>query len=273
MFAKLLVLLGVQAAAAIAAIMAGSRLWLSVRHDKIFCGKVKRPLRVLFFSDLHGNSRRKMNLDIWKKIDDLPGIDLVVIAGDVIINHASELLPHLGGIERLVAKVPVFYIDGNHDVRDYSAVKRLLKRCGVCVLADNKASLLVDGTKVDIIGLRDFAFHRYGGGFVAADAAMRRLDADALNICISHQPQIFDRYTEHSADLMLCGHTHAGQVRLPFMPVLFAPNQGVFPKYGYGWYNVNGARMYVTKGIGTTWFPIRFWNRPEICVIDILPHQ
>ena len=272
---KLALLLGLDAAA-VAAIMVGSRRWLKVRHEWITSAKLQRPLRILFFSDLHGNNRYKMNLDVWKKIGQIPGVDIAIIAGDVIISRASEILPHLSGIGQLARRVPTYYVDGNHDVRDYNTLKRLFTQRGVNVLADNRASLIVNGAKVDITGLRDYKFHKETGGFVAADAAMTHLDPSSLNICTSHQPQIFDRYPTISADLILCGHTHGGQVRLPFTPVLFAPNQGLLPRYGYGWCSIGGEeapRMFVTKGVGTTHFPIRFWNRPEICVIDILPYD
>ena len=269
---KLAALLGVIAALS-AGIAIGSGRWLKVRRECVVSDKLMRPIRILLFSDLHGRHRRKINLDIWKKIDEIGGIDIAIIAGDMILNRAHEILPHLGGLERLTRRVPVFMVDGNHDNRDYRALRRLLTEHGVCVLEDRKVSLIVNGNDVDIVGIRDYMFLKRVKGFAQADAAMLRLDPDTLNICTSHQPQIFDRYSMCSADLFLCGHTHGGQLRLPFLPVLFAPNQGIFPKYGFGWYSRDGAAMFVTKGIGTTHFPIRFWNRPEICVIDIFPRS
>ena len=265
-------MVGLKAAAALG-IAIGSRLWLKLRHECVLSEKVSSPIRLLFFSDLHGRHRSKMNLDIWKTIDGIKGIDLTIIAGDFILARASEILPHLGGIERLARRAPVYAVDGNHDNRDYRALKRLLTESGVRVLDDEKLSLIVNGNSVDIVGLRDYMFLKRKRGYDKADTVMRRLNPDTLNICTSHQPQIFDRYSLSNADMFLCGHTHGGQLRLPFFPTLFAPNQGVLPKYGYGWYSQDGAAMFVSKGIGTTHFPIRFWNRPEIYVIDILPRE
>ena len=267
---KLALLLGLKAAVA-GVIMIGSRRWLKVRHEYVVSEKAERPIRILFFSDLHGNSRRKMNLDIWKKIDEIQNIDIAIIAGDLILKRASEIIPHLDGLGRLARRTHAFAVSGNHDMLDYRALKGLLIERGVRVLDNRKVSLKVNGSDVDIVGLCDHMFMKRIIGFGKADEVMRSLDPDTLNICTSHQPQIFDRYSMSSADMFLCGHTHGGQVRLPFWPVLFAPNQGIFPKYGYGWYCRDGAAMFVTKGIGTTHFPIRFWNRPEVCVIDILP--
>ncbi|MCL2852644.1 MAG: metallophosphoesterase family protein [Defluviitaleaceae bacterium] len=265
----LALLLGIKAAV-MGCVMIGSRRWLKVRREYVVSDKVERPIRILFFSDLHGNHRRRMNLDIWKRIDKIDGVDMAVIAGDFILNRAAEMLPHMEGIGRLARRTHVFAVNGNHDMRDYRALKRLLTEQGVHVLDSRKVSLTLNGNDVDVVGLCDYMFLKRVIGFDKADAAMMRLDPDTLNICVSHQPQIFDRYSMCSADLFLCGHTHGGQVRLPFIPVLFAPNQGIFPKYGYGWYWQDGAAMMVTKGIGTTHFPIRFWNRPEVCVIDII---
>jgi len=272
MLNKTTVLLWLNAMAlAACAIMIGSTRWIKVRQECVVSDKIRKPFRVLLFSDLHGNNPRKMNLDIWKKIDEIKGVDIVVIAGDMITSSVDELVPHLDNIERLAKRMPVFYADGNHDRRSYRIIKRLFTERGVHVLGNRKMSLFINGNDVDIVGLRDYMYLKKIAGYKQADDVMMQLTPDRFNICVAHQPQVFERYSMYLADLFLCGHTHGGQVRLPFMPVLFAPNQGILPRFGYGWYSQDGAKMFITKGIGTTHFPIRFWNRPEICVIDILP--
>jgi len=272
MLNKTTVLLWLNAMAlAACAIMIGSTRWIKVRQECVVSDKIRKPFRVLLFSDLHGNNPRKMNLDIWKKIDEIKGVDIVVIAGDMITSSVDELVPHLDSIERLAKRMPVFYADGNHDRRSYRIIKRLFTERGVHVLGNRKMSLFINGNDVDIVGLRDYMYLKKIAGYKQADDVMMQLTPDRFNICVAHQPQVFERYSMYLADLFLCGHTHGGQVRLPFMPVLFAPNQGILPRFGYGWYSQDGAKMFITKGIGTTHFPIRFWNRPEICVIDILP--
>jgi len=272
LMAKLAALAGAGAAAA-AGIAAAGRFWLKVRHEYVESEKVTRPLRLLFFSDLHGRNRHRMNLDIWRTVEQLKGIDLTIVGGDFILRRAHEVLPHLDGIERLARRAPMFAVDGNHDNRDYRPLKRLLTERGVSMLNDRKLNLKLNGNSVDIVGLRDYMHLKRVKGFAEADTVMHSLSPDILNICVSHQPQILDRYSMCSADMFLCGHTHGGQVRFPFTPVLFAPNQGLFPKFGYGWYSQDGTAMFVSKGIGATHFPIRFWNRPEICVIDIIPRE
>jgi len=256
---------------AASAIMIASRRWIKIRHECVVSDKIKRPFRVLLFSDLHGDNPRKMNLDIWKKIDEIKGIDAVVIAGDVITSGADELIPHLDSIEQLAKCAAVFYTDGNHDRRNYRIIRGLLERRGVVVLGNEKISVSINGNDIDIVGLRDYMYLKKIAGYKQADDVMMQLTPDRFNICVAHQPQVFERYSMYLADLFLCGHTHGGQIRVPFAPVLFAPNQGLLPRFGYGWYSQDGAKMFVTKGIGTTHFPIRFWNRPELCVIDILP--
>ena len=88
-------------------------------------------------------------------------------------------------------------------------------------------------------------------------------------LLLSHQPSVIHKIGDYKPDLMLCGHTHGGQVRFPFLPALYAPEQGLFPRYDHGWYRVGETDIYISKGIGATHFHIRFYNRPEVMVVDV----
>lgn len=255
--------------AAVGVCIFASLKWLKVRYLRMHSSKINKPIRILLISDLHGNSHSRRNLDIWKKIEAIPNIDLALLCGDVIIRGPQELLPHLGDIKRLASRMAVVYVDGNHDAFAYSSITKMLTNRGVTVLNNRRLDLDLQGSGISIIGLRDHSFLK-AFGFKKADAALASTDPARFTICLSHQPQIFDRPTKNPPDLYLCGHTHGGQIRLPFSPTLFAPNQGLLPRYGYGWYFRKKSQMFVTKGVGTTDFPIRFWNRPEVCIIDII---
>ena len=94
--------------------------------------------------------------------------------------------------------------------------------------------------------------------------------SNGFSILLSHRPEFFDIYTECGFDLVLSGHAHGGQFRLPFVGGLIAPGQGFFPEYDSGVYIENGTTMVISRGLGNSRFPIRFNNPPEIVVVELL---
>ncbi|MDR1000786.1 MAG: metallophosphoesterase [Clostridiales bacterium] len=223
-------------------------------------------LRVLHISDLHGNSETKMNVDIWTDIA-CAKFDMAVITGDMIKNHMTELKPHMPGIKSLARRVPVFYVEGNHDSLVYKKMAKTLSSAGVIVLDNERQVRRINGVDVPLIGLRDY-WTLEKQKFLPAKRLFRSW-AGRFHIILSHQPQLFDMTKDKSLGLMLSGHTHGGQVRLPFMPTLYAPGQGLLPKYGNGWYELGKNKLFISCGIGTTDFSLRLFNRPEVAIITL----
>ena len=93
---------------------------------------------------------------------------------------------------------------------------------------------------------------------------------DSFKILLSHRPELFDVYVDHSMDLVLSGHAHGGQFRIPFFGGLVAPNQGFFPKFDSGVYEQDNTKMVLSRGIGNSIIPIRINNPPEIVYIDLI---
>ena len=89
-------------------------------------------------------------------------------------------------------------------------------------------------------------------------------------ILLSHRPELFESYVSCNIDLVLSGHAHGGQFRLPFIGGLIAPDQGIFPKYDAGLFTNGSTNMIVSRGLGNSIIPIRFNNRPEVIVIELL---
>ena len=94
-------------------------------------------------------------------------------------------------------------------------------------------------------------------------------DENGYTILLSHRPELFDTYVSCGVDLVLSGHAHGGQFRLPLIGGLVAPNQGLFPKYDAGLYTDGGTNMVVSRGLGNSIIPIRFNNRPEIVLVEL----
>ena len=95
------------------------------------------------------------------------------------------------------------------------------------------------------------------------------LDNTKYNILLSHRPELFDTYVEKKINLILTGHAHGGQIRIPFIGGIVAPNQGFFPKYTSGVIEKNKTTMVVSRGIGNSIIPLRINNRPELVVITL----
>lgn len=91
----------------------------------------------------------------------------------------------------------------------------------------------------------------------------------SFTLLLSHRPELFEIYVNNEVDLVLSGHAHGGQFRLPFVGGLVAPNQGLFPKYDAGLYTEENTNMIVSRGIGNSILPFRFNNRPEVILIEL----
>ncbi len=96
-----------------------------------------------------------------------------------------------------------------------------------------------------------------------------RSAGNAYTVLLSHRPEQLDVYTANGTDLALCGHAHGGQIRLPFIGGLFAPNQGFFPKYTAGVHQKGRTKMVVSRGLGNSLAPLRINNRPELVVLTL----
>jgi predicted MPP superfamily phosphohydrolase len=94
-------------------------------------------------------------------------------------------------------------------------------------------------------------------------------EEDGYTILLSHRPELFEVYAQHTVDLVFSGHAHGGQFRIPFVGGLIAPNQGLFPKYDAGIYEEGNTTMVVSRGIGNSIVPFRINNRPEIVLVEL----
>ena len=228
-------------------------------------------LKILQLSDLHNRSQSSKTIDIWDAVF-AESFDLAVITGDLIFGHVDHLRPHFADLQKLAKRVPTFFVEGNHDVKYANQLTTLMSQLNITYLKNDCLTIQLDGfdDTFDLIGTRDFIVLQRSG-FADLAPLMQRSHA-AFKLILTHQPQTFDYFKSHIQNaLVLSGHTHGGQIRLPFVKTLFAPNQGIFPKYGAGFYDdpSRTSMLYVSRGIGATRFPFRFWNRPEITIFEL----
>lgn len=233
--------------------------------------------RIAHVSDMH-NTRFGENNEELIEIINSSQPDIIAITGDMIDSYHTDVETALQFAKQIVKIAPCYYVTGNHESRIDDAFKQLktgLTELGVTVLRNETATIEKNSEKIILIGVDDPSF-AVKEGLAENEAAIisERLSSltdstDAFTALLSHRPELFDVYAQNDIDLVLSGHAHGGQIRIPFIGAIFAPNQGLFPKYDSGLYTDENTNMVVSRGIGNSSFPFRVNNRPEIILIEL----
>jgi len=233
-------------------------------------------IKIVLISDLHSTIHGKDQTRLIEKIKNA-NPDLIALSGDifddVVPMTGTQLL--LSGISGIA---PIYYVTGNHEYRgDISAIRGELASYGVIILSDNYAIIEINNNEIIIAGIEDPEKKLFGAPNYnqnnSMESAFRELDELSLyKILIAHRPEMIENYKKYSFDLVLSGHTHGGQVRIPFiLNGLYAPNQGFFPKYPGGMYTHGNLTHIISRGlINNPIFP-RIFNLPELVIIEIIP--
>lgn len=233
-------------------------------------------LRILQVSDVHGKRFGRGSRRLLRKIDELD-FDVIAVTGDLVTGSvfAHGLRPALELANELVKRAPVFYTPGNHETtsRQFVALLAGLRRAGVRILRRDATEIEVRGTHYTILGLDDLEF--FEGAEAAYRAALaellerRDLETATRTILVSHRPGIFSLYAKTGVDLVLTGHVHGGQFRIPGLGGVISPDQGPFPRYDAGVYERGGTSMVVSRGLGPSVIPLRINNRPELVLVEL----
>lgn len=223
-------------------------------------------LRIVQISDLHnkcfGDNQERLLREIRAQ-----NPDIIVCTGDMVDSRRTDLAPAFVLAEKMTEIAPTYYVSGNHELRLSTETRAAfydgLSARGVILLGNATDSLTVRGCTVTLIGLDDRNLE---------DDTLHRLSdtvpSENLRILLAHEPQEFPRYAPF-ADIIFTGHTHGGQIRLPFIGGLAAPDQGLFPKYDAGAFTEGDTTMFLSRGLGNSLFPLRVFNRPEIVTVHI----
>lgn len=229
--------------------------------------------RIAQVSDLHNAEFGKDNEILLQKLAESRP-DIIVITGDLVDSSHTDLDVATGFVENATAVAPVYYVTGNHEayITQYDVLKERLETAGAIVLENEGVLLEREGEQISLLGLSDPDFTIRGDWFgevpAMAAAKIKGMQMQGIyTILLSHRPELFETYVSCGIDLVLSGHAHGGQFRLPFVGGLIAPNQGFFPKYDAGVYEEGNTNMVVSRGIGNSIIPIRFNNRPEIVLV------
>ena len=200
--------------------------------------------------------------------------DIIVVTGDLIDRNTHDVDNAMAFISRAVEIAPVFYVTGNHEsdvLNEYKDLMIRMNRAGVTELDNKSTSLVSDGDVITLAGIRDPAFDWSRSSAETADAEIKKAlegcDREQVTVLLSHRPERLKTYAANGVDLVLTGHAHGGQVRLPFVGPIYSPSQGPFPKLTSGLYREGETQMFVSRGIGNGIAPYRFNDGPELAVI------
>lgn len=227
--------------------------------------------KIVQISDLHnaefGTDNQKL-IDILKS--EAP--DAIVITGDLIDARRTNTEIAESFARRCMEIADCYYVPGNHEARldgIYDAFESALIADGVNVLRNGSVRIRKEMNAIRIIGVDDPAFAKASDAMTNLDAALEALSSDDFTILLAHRPELIDEYSKWEIDLVLSGHAHGGQIRLPGIGGLYAPGQGFFPRYTSGNYTVGDTEMIVSRGIGNSAFPLRVNDRPEVVIVTL----
>ena len=231
--------------------------------------------RIAHVSDLHNAEMGEENEKLLTMLRDADP-DMIAITGDLIDSRNTDIEVALQFIQEAVKIAPCYYVTGNHEARvnEYSELKTGMEAAGIIILEDTRAEISLEGKTITLIGINDPSYqtdYLFGDAQTVVNSKLAELhtDSDGYTILLSHRPELFDAYTDHDMDLVLSGHAHGGQFRLPFIGGLVAPNQGLLPEYDAGIYTEDNTNMLVSRGVGNSILPFRINNRPEVILIEL----
>lgn len=200
--------------------------------------------------------------------------DMVVFTGDLFDNYAEYGSKNRRLAQKVLAKIEAplgkYAVYGNHDRGGGGSrvYKEYMEEAGFMVLVNEVHTITsANGERLTITGLDDFLL-----GIPMIERTLQSLRPQDLNLLLVHEPDVADRFTDYPIDLQLSGHSHGGQVSIPFLKPLITTSLG--NKYIEGLYSLEGKirplTLYVNRGIGTTRLPIRLFEKPELTVIRLM---
>ena len=264
-----------------------SAFWngLVVKNYIVRSNKIRERIKIVLITDLHSHIYGKNQKNIANKIKKASP-DLIVLSGDIV----DDIEPVEGAeqfFEAIKDIADIYYVTGNHDkifVRIGKNLKKILRIRGITALSNKYIETNINGNDIIIGGLDDPGINRRRSSKEYAKKLENRWERNAnvafkdlkddgkYKILLSHRPDKTDIYGKLPFDMILSGHAHGGQVRIPFiLNGLYAPNQGLFPKYAGGLYKYKDKTHIVSRGVAFNIIFPRIFNPPEIVVITLSP--
>lgn len=248
-----------------------------VRKYSVDAAEISEPIRIALVTDLHSC---RYGANQTKLIDAVcaQNPDLVLLGGDIFDDNIEDTNAELF-LAGIAGRYPCYYVAGNHEywsgVENFAAKMEILKKYDVSILSGKCETLQIRGACINICGADDPDAFEFDGDeslfFRQLDAVNEAAQNGNFTILLSHRPEYWEKYQEYDFDVVLAGHAHGGQWRIPgLLNGLFAPDQGLFPEYAGGRYDQGSKTMIVSRGLAreSTRVP-RIFNRPELVMVEI----
>lgn len=250
---------------------------LTLRTYTVASPKLTAEVRLAVVTDFHSSD----NADDVVAMVASCAPDAVLLVGDMfdddIANRPTERTLSL--MRQLSAQYPCYYVSGNHEAwtGEMDALYQQTEEAGVTVLRMSSGVLTVRGQRIALCGIPD-PYEMVFSGAPDTEEQLRQaledVDSADFTVLLAHRPELLAKYAQFPLDLVVSGHAHGGQVRIPgVLNGLYAPNQGWFPKLAGGAYTQDGTTLIVSRGLAVrTWLP-RIFNRPEVVLMRCVPAE
>lgn len=250
---------------------------LILRTYTVTSPKLTAEVRLAVVTDFHSSD----NADDVVAMVASCAPDAVLMVGDMfdddIANRPTERTLSL--MRQLSALYPCYYVSGNHEAwtGEMDALYQQTEEAGVTVLRMSSGVLTVRGQRIALCGIPD-PYEMVFSGAPDTEEQLRQaledVDSADFTVLLAHRPELLAKYAQFPFDLVVSGHAHGGQVRIPgVLNGLYAPNQGWFPKLAGGAYTQDGTTLIVSRGLAVrTWLP-RIFNRPEVVLVRCVPAE
>ena len=243
--------------------------------------------RIVQISDLHNAKFGKNNQKLVDRIRECEP-DMIVLTGDLVDSNHTNVDRAVQFVDEIVKICPVYYVTGNHEYwlekSEYDELMDGLIGAGVVILDDQVVEISRGDAKFRLVGLDDKSLADGTLEALLSDESIRHDQAGQkeetadnedsgekeFTVVLAHEPQYLARYASAGVDLVLSGHAHGGQFRLPFVGGIVAPDQGFFPEYTAGEYYMDSTEMIVSRGLGNSVIPVRLFNYPEIVCVELV---
>ncbi len=223
-------------------------------------------------SDFHNTYYGHGGKHLLKKVKDTTP-DIILVTGDLIDRRTPNEARGIKMLKDLMEIAPCYYVTGNHEAfyKNFLGVYEKILNTGVHNASTNDFFISRRNDSIEITGIHDLRifgdeetnpniYNEYD------EMLHERLNhvGEYFTILLAHRPEQFSRYSKYPVDLIFSGHAHGGQIRLPVVKGLYAPDQGVLPKFTEGVHKQNNSTLIISRGLGNSRFPWRVFNRPEI---------
>lgn len=230
--------------------------------------------KIIQISDFHNTKNKRLKNKLVNEIKKQEP-DIIVITGDLIDSSKPNLNNAINFIKEINKVADIYFVSGNHEAsyKNYSELKNELIKNKVTILENETKILEINDSKINLIGIEDPVMnpnpYDSDENVIKSSLEHQYYNKDNYSILLSHRPEQFNTYVNNNLNLVLTGHAHGGQIRIPFIGGLVAPNQELFPKYTSGQFTEENTTMIISRGIGNSILPFRINNRPELVIVEL----